>query len=53
MYQGDGYSFLEQSYRQINAFLGGRLAAGTWTLYVRNGYGPNYPSAAFTVAISP
>ncbi|MCX6618374.1 MAG: Ig domain-containing protein [Acidobacteria bacterium] len=45
------YGFWDQSYRQINAELGGRLAAGTWTLYVWNGYSPN-PSAAFTVTIT-
>jgi hypothetical protein len=52
MYQGDGHYFWDLSYRQINASLDGRLAPGAWTLYLRNGYGPNNPSAAFPVTIS-
>lgn len=51
MYQGDGHYFSGVSYFWIVASLDGRLAPGTWTLYVRNGYGPNNPSAGFPVTI--
>jgi len=50
-YDGCGYGFWDLSYWQINAQVAGRLAAGTWTLYVRNGYSSN-PSAEFTVTIT-
>ncbi len=52
MWINDGYWFWERSYTQIWAWLGGRLAPGQWTLYVRNGY-PSGPSSGFSVYINP
>jgi len=52
MWINDGYFFWERSYNQINAYLAGRLAPGTWSLYVRNGY-PSGPAGPFPVTINP
>lgn len=51
-YETDGLYYWDYGYYQINAALGGRAAAGTWTLYVRNPY-DGTPSAGFQVTLVP
>jgi hypothetical protein len=50
MYEGDGHYYWNGSVWQINASLDGRLAPGTWTLYVRNGYSGT-PSSPYIVTV--
>jgi hypothetical protein len=51
-YNGDGHSFSDTSHYQISAALDGRLAPGTWTLEVRNGWSGT-PSNPVAVIIQP
>lgn len=52
LYDGDGYFYYNTSHFQINSDLGGRVAPGTWTVYLRSPYSGT-PSAAYTLTVLP
>jgi hypothetical protein len=49
LYNGDGHYFWDGNGTQINASLDGRVAAGTWTVTVRNASGGS--SSPYTLTI--
>ena len=48
--ESDGLGFWDQSYTQVNAQLGGRVPAGTWTVKISNGWS-SQSSAGFQITI--